>query len=113
MFDYQTSKHAHFDAACRAFALSHNLEDVAAAVGMRPQILRNKLNPIQPHRLTCDELLAITPIWCCAGLPGTWNDHNLLKTAFCVCLSASWSAYSNASGHVPSSTPRCAMWPAG
>lgn len=51
MFDYQTSKHAHFDAACRAFALSHNLEDVAAAVGMRPQILRNKLNPIQPHRL--------------------------------------------------------------
>ncbi|HEJ0442624.1 TPA: phage regulatory CII family protein [Klebsiella pneumoniae] len=60
MFDYQTSKHAHFDAACRAFALAHNLEDVAAAVGMRPQILRNKLNPIQPHRLTCDELLAIT-----------------------------------------------------
>lgn len=62
MFDYQTSKHAHFDAACRAFALSHNLEDVAAAVGIRPQILRNKLNPIQPHRLTCDELLAI-PSW--------------------------------------------------
>ena len=61
MFDYQTSKHAHFDAACRAFALSHNLEDVAAAVGMRPQILRNKLNPVQPHRLTCDELLAIQP----------------------------------------------------
>lgn len=59
MFDYQTSKHAHFDAACRAFALSHNLEDVATAVGMRPQILRNKLNPVQPHRLTCDELLAI------------------------------------------------------
>lgn len=60
MFEYQTSKHAHFDAACRAFATEHNLEDVAAAVGMRPQILRNKLNPAQPHRLTCDELLAIT-----------------------------------------------------
>lgn len=60
MFDYLTSKHAHFDAACRAFALAHNLEDVAAAVGMRPQILRNKLNPDQPHRMTCDELLAIT-----------------------------------------------------
>ncbi|EDE1397565.1 hypothetical protein BZX36_23075, partial [Salmonella enterica subsp. enterica serovar Enteritidis] len=27
MFDYQTSKHAHFDAACRAFAVEHNLED--------------------------------------------------------------------------------------
>ncbi len=49
MFDYQTSKHAHFDAACRAFAIEHNLEDVAAAVGMRPQVLRNKLNPAQPH----------------------------------------------------------------
>jgi len=60
MFDYQTSKHAHFDAACRAFALAHNIEDVADAVGIRPQILRNKLNPVQPHRLTCDELLAIT-----------------------------------------------------
>ena len=35
MFDYQTSKHAHFDAACRAFAIEHNLEDVAAAVGNR------------------------------------------------------------------------------
>ena len=45
MFDYQTSKHAHFDAACRAFALEHNLEDVAATAGMRPQLLRNKLNP--------------------------------------------------------------------
>lgn len=60
MFDYQASKHGHFEAACRAFALTHNLEDVAAAVGMRPQLLRNKLNPLQPHRLTCDELLAIT-----------------------------------------------------
>lgn len=60
MFDYQTSKHAHFDAACRAFALAHNLEDVAAAVGIRPQVLRNKLNPEQPHHLNCHELLAIT-----------------------------------------------------
>ena len=60
MFDYQTSKHPHFDNACRIFAIEHNLEDVAGAVGMRPQILRNKLNPMQPHRLTCDELLAIT-----------------------------------------------------
>ncbi len=60
MFDYQTSKHPHFDNACRIFAIEHNLEDVADAVGMRPQILRNKLNPMQPHRLTCDELLAIT-----------------------------------------------------
>ncbi|MBF8896936.1 hypothetical protein GC267_29655, partial [Escherichia coli] len=25
MFDYQVSKHPHFDEACRAFALRHNL----------------------------------------------------------------------------------------
>lgn len=62
MFDYLTSKHSHFDDACRTFAVDHNLEEVADAVGMRPQILRNKLNPIQPHRLTCDELLAITDV---------------------------------------------------
>lgn len=62
MFDYQTSKHPHFDNACRTFALEHNLEDVADAIGMRSQILRNKLNPLQPHRLTCDELLAITDV---------------------------------------------------
>lgn len=30
MFDYQTSKHAHFDAACRAFSLGHNLEQLSS-----------------------------------------------------------------------------------
>ena len=60
MFDYETSKHDHFDCACRAFALAHNLEEVAAAVGMRPQLLRNKLNPLQTLLLRCDELLSIT-----------------------------------------------------
>jgi hypothetical protein len=60
MFDYQTSKHSHFDAACRAFAQANNLEAVALALAIRPQVLRNKLNPDQPHRLTVDELLAVT-----------------------------------------------------
>lgn len=108
MFDYLTSKHAHFDAACRAFAIEHNLEDVAAAVGMRPQILRNKLNPAQPHRLTCDELLAIIPICFCAGLLVMWNAHNPPKTAFSVCLCASWLAYLKGCGHVHFSIPLCA-----
>lgn len=62
MFDYQRSKHPHFETACRAFAQTHNLSEVAAAVGMRPQVLRNKLNPDQPHLLTCHELLAITDV---------------------------------------------------
>lgn len=60
MFDYQTSTHSHFDSACRVFSRMNNLEDIAQALGMRAQVLRNKLNPDQPHRLTCQELLAIT-----------------------------------------------------
>ena len=60
MFDYQTSTHNYFDAACRAFTKMNNLEDIAQALGMRAQVLRNKLNPEQPHKLTCEELMAIT-----------------------------------------------------
>lgn len=60
MFDYQTSTHNHFEAACRAFVLRHNLTELAVVLGTYPQVLRNKLNPDQPHQLTCAELLAIT-----------------------------------------------------
>ncbi|UAY94961.1 phage regulatory CII family protein [Dickeya dadantii] len=60
MFDYQTAKQPLFDDACRKFANQQNLADVARAVNIRPQMLRNKLNPEQPHKLTCEELLAIT-----------------------------------------------------
>ena len=52
MFDYQVSKHPHFDEACRAFALRHNLVQLAERAGMNVLILRNKLNPAQPHLLT-------------------------------------------------------------
>lgn len=34
MFDYQVSKHPHFDEACRAFALRHNLVQLAERAGM-------------------------------------------------------------------------------
>ncbi|MFJ5449514.1 phage regulatory CII family protein [Pectobacterium carotovorum] len=60
MFDYQIAKHPHYVNACRAFATRHNLVELAEIVGMNPQMLRNKLNPEQPHRLTCDDLLTIT-----------------------------------------------------
>ncbi|MGB3254298.1 phage regulatory CII family protein [Buttiauxella gaviniae] len=60
MFDFKVSTQSHFDTACRTFAIKHNLEDIASAIGCRPQVLRNKLNPEQPHRLTVNELLAIT-----------------------------------------------------
>ncbi|OWF80042.1 hypothetical protein B4900_08420 [Yersinia rohdei] len=60
MFDFSVSKHPHFDNACRQFALKHNVVELAANAGIAAQVLRNKLNPDQPHRLTVDELLRIT-----------------------------------------------------
>lgn len=62
MFDYQVSKHPHFDEACRAFALRHNLVQLAERAGMNVQILRNKLNPAQPHLLTAPEIWLLTDL---------------------------------------------------
>ncbi len=62
MFDYQVSKQNHFEIACIAFSTKHrgDLVRIAENIGMRPQMLRNKLNPEQPHMLTCVELLKLT-----------------------------------------------------
>lgn len=62
MFDYRVSKHPHFDEACRAFALRHNMAKLAERAGMNVQILRNKLNPEQPHQLTPPEIWLLTDI---------------------------------------------------
>ncbi|ELO3136799.1 phage regulatory CII family protein [Escherichia coli] len=62
MFDYQVSKHPHFDEACRAFALRHNLVQLAERAGMNVQILRNKLTPSQPHLLTAPEIWLLTDL---------------------------------------------------
>ncbi|HFF8549492.1 TPA: phage regulatory CII family protein [Kluyvera cryocrescens] len=62
MFDYKISKHPHFDEACRAFALRHNMAKLAASAGMNVQTLRNKLNPDQPHQLTPPEIWLLTDI---------------------------------------------------
>ncbi|OJB87515.1 phage regulatory CII family protein [Yersinia ruckeri] len=62
MFDYQVSKHPCFDMAMRRFVLAHNLAELAEHVGMNQQTLRNKLNPEQPHQLSCIELLALTDV---------------------------------------------------
>lgn len=62
MFDFKDSKHAQFDEACRFFALRHKgeLSAIAEHVGMNPQMLRNKLNPEQPHQLTCVDVMRLT-----------------------------------------------------
>jgi hypothetical protein len=62
MFDYRVSKHPHFHEACRAFALRHNMAQLAARAGMNVQTLRNKLNPDQPHQLTAPEIMLLTDL---------------------------------------------------
>ncbi|WP_337264672.1 MULTISPECIES: phage regulatory CII family protein [unclassified Serratia (in: enterobacteria)] len=59
MFDTQQGIHTHWDSACERFAENHNLADLARVTEMSAQVLRNKLNPDQPHRLTVNELLRL------------------------------------------------------
>ncbi len=42
MFDFQVSNQPHFDNACRAFSVRHNLSKLARTIGMKEQTLRNK-----------------------------------------------------------------------
>jgi len=60
MYEPEQPKQNAFDAACIRFADCENLEQVANETAMRPQMLRNKLNPNQPHQLTVSELVSIT-----------------------------------------------------
>lgn len=62
MFDYQFSKHSHFDDACRTFGKRHNVAQLARNIGMHEQTLRNKLNPDQMHQLTAMEIAVITDV---------------------------------------------------
>lgn len=62
MFDFKTSTHNHYDDACRKFALTHSMAELAQHAGMKAQTLRNKLNPDQVHQLTVSELLLLTDL---------------------------------------------------
>jgi len=62
MFDYKVSTHHYFDEACRKFALSHNLKELAAKADITAQVLRNKLNPDQAHKLTIEDLMLLTDL---------------------------------------------------
>ncbi|HGE8502833.1 phage regulatory CII family protein [Serratia ureilytica] len=62
MFDFVNSIHPHLDSACRRFALMHNLAELAPALNVSSQVLRNKLNPDQPHELTLSQLIKLTAI---------------------------------------------------
>jgi len=62
MFDFELSSHPYFDNACRDFANRHNLAKLAQRAGIKPQTLRNKLNPEQFHELTVKEMLSLIAI---------------------------------------------------
>lgn len=62
MFDFKTSTQTHYDDACRKFALTHNMAELAQRAGMKVQTLRNKLNPEQAHQLNVVEMLQLTDL---------------------------------------------------
>lgn len=62
MFDFRVSTHSHFEDACRKFALTHNMKELAKRADMKVQTLRNKLNPDQVHKLTVEEMLLLTDL---------------------------------------------------
>lgn len=70
MFEFLDQKQNAFDEACCAFAVNENMTAIAKEVGMNPTILRSKLNPTMPHKLTAMELMAISK---------ASNNHTLLN----------------------------------
>lgn len=51
MLDFRVSSHPHFDGASQKFAAAHNVKELAAAAGIKPRTLYNKLNPEHEHQL--------------------------------------------------------------
>ena len=62
MLDFRVSSHTHFDDACRKFAATHNVKELALEAGIKPHTLYNKLNPEQPHQLTPREIWTLTDL---------------------------------------------------
>ena len=55
----QCKQYVAFNSACERFASQYVLSEVAKAAGIKEQMLRNKLNPDQPHQLTAVEIIAL------------------------------------------------------
>ncbi|MEZ8041781.1 phage regulatory CII family protein [Vibrio sp. 1F263] len=60
--EFYRTKQLAFDEACCVFATSENISSLAAGIGMTPTILRNKLNPAQPHVLSCVDALTLAKV---------------------------------------------------
>ncbi|HGY5236685.1 TPA: phage regulatory CII family protein [Aeromonas salmonicida subsp. pectinolytica] len=59
MFIGGDCKHPHFESACSRFKANHEISAIAPSAGIDAQVLRNKLNPDQPHQLTVADLIAL------------------------------------------------------
>jgi len=72
MYESNEIKQSSIESACVRFSNIENIEELANECGMRGQVLRNKLNPNQPHQLTVDELIRITT---------ATDNHDIINSA--------------------------------
>lgn len=49
-----------YNEACCLFRSRHDVTAIANACGLNPKIVRNKLNPLQPHVLSLPEMMTIS-----------------------------------------------------
>ena len=60
MSNQHTHSHSHFAAACDLFKQAHNINQLAADIGMTSHVLHNKFNPAcERHNLTAQDLIAL------------------------------------------------------
>jgi hypothetical protein len=72
MCELRERKQQSYEAVCSDFALNHNMEALAKKIGIKSgTMLRNKLNPAQPHVLSPVEL---------ALLCRESNDYTIINT---------------------------------
>jgi len=94
--DTKCKQSSAFNSACERFSAKYVLSEVARAAGIGEQMLRNKLNPEQPHQLTVadmislyhvtgDETLIDGALMCCGltavALPKTDEEARLIERA--------------------------------
>lgn len=72
MCELRERKQQSYDAVCSDFAINHNMEELAKRIGIKSgTMLRNKLNPAQPHVLSLVDL---------ALLCKESNDYTIINT---------------------------------
>ncbi len=71
MCELRERKQQSYNAVCSDFAINHNMEELAKRIGVSGTMLRNKLNPEQPHVLSPVDL---------ALLCKESNDYTIINT---------------------------------